>query len=105
MLAEHDAHEQDQRGNRNVDESQPRTEVQHCGERANQGQNVARDSYQARCEEFVEYIDIARRPRYQPSARRAVEVLDGQALQMPEDLPADVTHHSLAGVVHRMDLR
>ena len=105
MLAEHDADEQDKRGDRNVDESQPRTEVQHRGERADQGQNVSGYGYQARGEEFVEHIDIARRPRHQPSARRAVEVLYGQALQVPENLAANVTHDPLAGVVHRVDLR
>ncbi len=72
---------------------------------ADEDEDVAEDGDEAGGEEVVERIDVGRDPRHETADGIAIEELQIEALQVPEDLLAQVVHDVLTHQVHQHHLR
>jgi hypothetical protein len=93
--AEDRGREPHQRDDGERDQRQLDVEDEHHPHDGQQGEDVPEDGDHAGGEQLVQRLHVGRDPGHQPADRIAVEVGDAEALEMPEDLHAQVVHHPL----------
>ncbi len=88
--------EEDQGEDAEGDERQTPVHAQHGADDEDQGEDVAEDRDDARAEEGVERLDVVGDPRHETPDGVLVVEPQVQALELLEDLLAQVVHHRLA---------
>src|SRR5208283_1844325 len=95
---------EDERQHSKGNERQSPAHVQHDGQNSQQNKDVFEDGDHARREHLVQRVHVAGDTRDQPANRILVEKCDVQALQVAEDLAAQIEHHLLPGPLHDISL-
>ena len=95
---------EDERQHGEGDQRQPPAHVQHDDENAQQDEDVFEDRDHAGGEHFVQRVHVAGDAGDQAADRVLVEEGDVQALQVAEDLAAQIEHHLLSGPLHDVGL-
>ncbi len=95
----------DQRKHRKSDQRQVSVHFQHEPDDSGQNENVFEDRHHAGREHFVQRVHVRRRARDQAADRILVVEADVHALQVPENLAAQVEHHHLSRPLHEINLQ
>ena len=105
FVAENLRRHHNQRQHRERDQRQLPVHAQHDAQNSHQHEEVFEDGDHARGKHFVQGVDIGRDARNQPADRIPVVKSHVHALQMAEDLAAQVEHHFLPGPLHEVSLQ
>ncbi len=95
----------DQRQHRERDQRQLPVHAQHDGDNAGEHEDVFEDRDHAGGEHFVQRVDVGGDARDQAADRILVVEADVHALQVAEDLAAQIEHHHLARPLHEVGLQ
>ena len=95
----------DQRQHGQRDQRQLPVHAQHDGGNAGQHEHVFEDRDHAGGEHFVQRVHVGGDARDQAADRILVVEADVHALQVAEDLLAQIEHHHLAGPLHEIGLQ
>ena len=87
------------------DQRQLPVHAQHDGQDAEEHEEVFEDGDYAGSEHFVQRVNVGGDARNQAADRVLVEESNVQALQVAEDLAAQVEHHFLSGPLHVIGLQ
>ncbi len=87
------------------DERQLPAHEQHHAYNKDQGEDVPEHGHDARGEQLVQHLDVARQPGHQPADGVAVEEAEAETLELGEDLGAQVVHDPLADPGGQQGLR
>ena len=96
--------EQDEREDGEGQQGEPPAHAQHDEDDAGENEDVLEDGEDAGGEHLVEGVDVGGEPRDQPADGIAIEEGEVHALQVAEDLAAQVEHDFLAGPLHQPGL-
>ena len=95
----------DKRQHSKSDQRQLPVHAQHHAENAEEHEEVFEDGDHAGGEHFIQCVDVGGDARDQAADGILVEEGNVQALQMAEDLAAEIEHHFLAGPLHEVGLQ
>ena len=104
MVAEDAGDVQDRRQDGECQQRQPPVHAQHDDDDEGEGEDVLEDREDAGGEHLVEGIDVGGDTRDQPADRVMVEEAGRHALDVAEDLAAQIEHDLLAGPLHQVGL-
>ena len=104
LVAEDQGRVDNQRHNRKGHQRQLPVHLQHDDEDEGEDEHVLKNRDDARCEHFVQGIDVGGDSRDEPADGILVEEPDVHVLQMPENLAAQIEHDLLAGPLHEVGL-
>ena len=95
----------DERQHGERDQRQLPVHAQHDGQDAGEDEDVFENRHHARGKHFVEGVDVGGDAGDQAADRILVEKRNMQALQMAENLAAQIEHYFLAGPLHVVGLQ
>ena len=87
------------------DQRQLPVHAQHHAQDAREHEKIFEDGDHAGSEHLVQRVHVGGDARDQPTDRVLVEEGDVQALQVAEDLAAEIEHHFLSGPLHVIGLQ